>query len=71
MKNPELDLHDIRHRDVDLLVENFVYTKQKELPVLIVCGNSQSMINEVEKVLNRIKCQYEQARFGIIRVNEI
>ena len=71
MNNPELDLHGVRHNEVDLIVENFVYENQYKLPAIIICGNSNSMLEEVEFVLNRIKCEYEQSRYGIIRVNKI
>ena len=40
-----LDLHGIKHEDVDRLVENFVLLK--EPPLTIVCGNSDRMIELV------------------------
>ena len=71
MSNPELDLHGIRHHQVDLLVENFVYKHQNELPALIVCGNSNAMIEIVCETLERIECNYEDVRYGVIRILEI
>ena len=37
----ELDLHGVRHEDVDRLVENFILLNN--LPVTIITGNSQKM----------------------------
>lgn len=68
MKNPELDLHGIRHQDVELEVENFVYKNQDHLPALIICGNSNAMIAIVHEVLNKIKFKHEESRFGVVRV---
>lgn len=71
MNNPKIDLHGVRHKDVDLIVENFIYENQNKTPLIIICGNSAAMINEVELVLKRIKCSYDQSRYGIIRVLDI
>lgn len=71
MSTPTLDLHGVRHHEVDLMVENFIYKYQENFPAIIICGNSQAMLNEVYIVLDRIKCNYTESRFGVIRVNEI
>jgi hypothetical protein len=68
MESCKLDLHGVRHQDVDMLVENFIYTNQDKFPLTIVCGNSNKMITIVEKVLNRIGCDHTMYRFGIITV---
>jgi len=47
----ELDLHGVRHNDVDRLVENFILLKQP--PLTILCGNSDRMIKLVKDVLDR------------------
>ena len=47
-----LDLHGIRHDDVDRLVENFVLLK--EPPLTIICGNSDRMIELTRTVLDRV-----------------
>jgi|TARA_B100000131_G_scaffold293392_1_gene308677 hypothetical protein len=47
-----LDLHGIKHEDVDRLVENFVLLK--EPPLTIVCGNSDRMIELVRNKLDEI-----------------
>ena len=58
MKN--LDLHGIRHEDVDRLVENFVLLN--EPPMRIITGNSDRMRELVSEVLNRCNIEYEQFR---------
>lgn len=64
----KLDLHGVKHQDVDMLVENFVYTNQDKFPLTFICGNSHKMITIVEKVLNRIGCDHTMYRFGVITV---
>ncbi len=54
----ELDLHGIKHEDVDRLVENFVLLKS--LPIRIITGNSNKMRELVIEVLNRHDIEYEQ-----------
>ena len=62
-----LDLHGIKHEDVDRIVENFVLLNN--LPLEIVTGNSQKMQELVVDVLNRHGMEYNRwTRFGIIRV---
>ena len=53
----KLDLHGVRHQDVDLMVENFIYLNQDKFPIEIICGNSIKMIELVKKVAERIGCQ--------------
>lgn len=52
-KNNTLDLHGIRHHEVDRLVENFIFMNQKLLPLKIICGNSHMMIDLVFAVIRR------------------
>lgn len=47
----KLDLHGIRHDEVDRLVENFVLLN--EIPLNIITGNSLRMRKLVETVLER------------------
>ena len=35
-----LDLHGIKHQDVETEVINFIYQFQDLLPLIIICGNS-------------------------------
>jgi len=67
----ELDLHGVRHGDVDRLVENFIYLNQKEIPLTIICGNSNIMIRLAKDVINRIGCSFIEPRFGMIVITKI
>ena len=46
-----LDLHGVRHKDVERLVENFVLCE--DTPVKIITGNSPAMRSIVEDVLDQ------------------
>ena len=68
----KLDLHGVRHYEVDRLVENFILINQKKLPLTIVCGNSQRMIELAYNAINRIDCKnVVMDRYGVIVVREI
>ena len=67
----ELDLHGVRHHDVDRLVENFIYLNQQHVPLRIICGNSHRMILLVKEVTDRIGCEIYEPWFGIINVNKV
>ena len=54
----ELDLHGVKHEDVDRLVENFVLLKS--FPLRIITGNSNQMRDIVTEVLDRHNLSYEQ-----------
>ena len=60
----QLDLHGVRHHDVERLVENFVLLN--ELPLRIITGNSPKMLSLVSEVLDRHEFRYEQFRQGEI-----
>ena len=47
-----LDLHGVRHLDASYEVIDFVYQYQSALPLMIICGNSNRMIEIVENSLN-------------------
>ena len=67
----KIDLHGVRHHDVDRLVENFILLNQEKAPLEIVCGNSQKMINLVMEVIRRLDCEnYEQLQ-GMIMVRKV
>lgn len=67
----ELDLHGVRHYDVDRVVENFVYINQTSVPLTIICGNSTKMLALAKESINRIGCEYTEPRFGIIYILKI
>ena len=49
MKN-RLDLHGIKHADVDILVEDFVLTNKT--PMTIITGNSETMKKKTISILD-------------------
>ena len=53
----KLDLHGIKHEDVNRLVENFVLLN--ETPLNIITGNSTMMRELVVEVLEKHKFVYE------------
>ncbi len=52
----KLDLHGVRHIDVDELVEDFILAN--ELPLYIITGNSHVMRDKVIRLLNKHNFQY-------------
>ena len=74
MTDLKLDLHGSRHHEVPLKVENFLFLNQENMPILIICGNSQKMINIVKDVLEDIDCIFEIGsgiNYGCIIVRKI
>jgi len=67
-----LDLHGCRHHTVDVKVENFILMNQDSIPLTIICGNSQKMIDLVYEVINRINCKtVAMDQYGVIVIREI
>ena len=67
-----LDLHGVRHHEVDLMVENFILVNQSQIPLTIICGNSQKMIDLVYEVINRIGCDnVAMDQYGVIVIRNI
>lgn len=67
----ELDLHGIRHYQVDRLVENFIYLNQDEVPLTIICGNSNTMLKLVKEVTDRIGCEIAEPRYGVVCIYRV
>ena len=68
----KLDLHGKRHYEVNRLVENFVLMNQHQVPLTIVCGNSQTMIDIVKDTISRINCEEVQMdHYGVFVVRKI
>ena len=67
----ELDLHGVRHYDVDRVVENFVYINQGSVPLTVICGNSTRMLALAKETVNRIGCEFYEPRFGVICILKI
>ena len=66
-----LDLHGVRHHNVEDDVYDFVLRHQSLLPLIIICGNSNSMIKIVTETLTKNLIEFSSPRFGIIRVERI
>ena len=74
MSSHILDLHGYRHHEVDLAVENFIYLNQEEMPLTIICGNSEKMLSLVRQVLDRSNAEYydgEGYEYGQIKVHRL
>jgi len=66
----KLDLHGIRHEDVDRLVENFILLS--DVPSKIVAGNSDRMKELVKNVIERhgFDWKYDEPNYGCLIVIE-
>lgn len=67
-KASQLDLHGVKHQDVDMIVENFILLNQRSFPLTIICGNSVKMVDLVNSTIDRIGCVREMYRYGVITV---
>ena len=69
-----LDLHGYRHHEVDIVVENFIFLNQEEMPLTIICGNSEKMLSLVRIVLDRTNAEYYNGighEYGQIKVHKL
>ena len=66
-----LDLHGERHYEATNLILDFILRYQQEIPLIIICGNSNEMIRIVTHELSINSIKYSSPRFGIIRVEGI
>ena len=67
----KLDLHGVRHHEVELMVENFIPNEFFFFPT-IICGNPQRMIDLVYNAINSIGCEnVVMDRYGIIVIRNI
>jgi len=64
----KLDLHGVRHADVERTVEDFIYMNQEYFPLEIICGNSGKMIQLVHSVTNRLNVETHMYRYGVVVV---
>ena len=74
MSSHVLDLHGYRHHEVDIAVENFVFLNQEEMPLTIICGNSEKMLSLVRIVLDRTNAEYYDGighEYGQIKVHKL
>ncbi|MDB2599955.1 hypothetical protein OAM47_03550 [Gammaproteobacteria bacterium] len=66
-----LDLHGIKHNDVDDEILDFTFQHQDQLPLLIICGNSNKMIEIASKTLKKASIEFSSPRFGILRIEKV
>jgi len=62
-KIPSLDLHGVKHKDVEILVERFVLENEYRLPIDIITGHSEVMKKLVRITLNYYGFTYEDGDF--------
>jgi len=65
-----LDLHGVRHVEVEPIVENFILMNQGEFPLEIICGNSAKMIQLVHNVTDRLELATHMYRYGTVIVRK-
>ena len=66
-----LDLHGVRHDNVEIELIDFCYKYQKKIPLKIICGNSKKMMDICTKSLRNHGIEYDFQRYGIIMVVKI
>ena len=66
-----LDLHGVKHKDVDDEILDFIYQNQDKLPLIIICGNSNKMIKIVSIALKKVDIKFSSPRFGIMRIEKV
>lgn len=66
-----LDLHGEKHEFISEIVIDFVYRYQDCFPLIIICGNSNRMIEIVEESLRESSIIFSMPRFGIIRIEKL
>jgi|TARA_B100000282_G_C31721631_1_gene486308 hypothetical protein len=72
MNMTKLDLHGVRHEAVTVTVMEFVYLNQQDVPLQIIAGNSEKMIELVEQTFNQIGIEiWEQTRYGVFVVRKL
>ena len=66
-----LDLHGVRHYQVNDIVIDFISKYQNLLPLIIICGNSSKMIEIAENILQDNNIKFSTIRFGLLRIEKI
>ena len=69
----EIDLHGMKHVEVDRVVENFVFANQNNFPITVITGHSPEMKKIVKDVLKRngfkhYEGDYSKTNMGVITV---
>jgi hypothetical protein len=66
-----LDLHGEKHEFVEDIVIDFIYRYQEKIPLIIICGNSNKMINLTLRALRENNIKGSSPRYGILRVEQL
>ena len=66
-----IDLHGVKHKDVEDEILDFIYQNQDKLPLIIICGNSNKMIQIVSITLKKVDIKFSSPRFGIMRIEKV
>ena len=66
-----LDLHGVRHENVEIELIDFCYKYQNEIPLKVICGNSKMMIDICTRSLLKQGVAYDTQRYGIIMIVKI
>ena len=66
-----LDLHGEKHEFVQEIIIDFIYRYQDKIPLIIICGNSNKMINLALTVLQENNIKGSSPRYGILRVEQL
>ena len=66
-----LDLHGVKHQDASNEVLDFIYQYQDQLPLIIICGNSNKMIEIASNILSLSNIEFSSPRFGILRIEGV
>ena len=66
-----LDLHGVRHDNVEIQLIDFCFKYQKKIPLKIICGNSKKMMDICTNSLRNHGIDYDFQRYGIIMVVKI
>lgn len=66
-----LDLHGVRHQEVSAEILNFTYQYQHLLPLMVICGNSNKMIEVTSRCLEGADIKFSSPRFGLLRIEGI
>ena len=66
-----LDLHGVKHAEAHQEILDFVYQYQDSLPLIIICGNSNKMLQIVSEVLETESLDFSSTRYGILRIVKV
>lgn len=66
-----LDLHGEKHEFVAEIVIDFIYRYQDKIPLIIICGNSNKMIDLALSVLKENNIKGTSPRYGILRIEQL